>query len=399
MKWDPLIEHSVSNSAPSLQYSTNTANNSCSSAIHDNQLDSLFPNLKSVSPNTPPLVCAFASSPTALLRSADEEDSKTSDSCTKAKMAFTLDQLMPVVAPGGFAAPDNEEARFLLRLGYMVFGVVWKVQQPPDNHHIAYKHVLVAEVGSDEFLYVYITVPAWIINGLEIGNYSAVDYLGTARAPTTDNPNNRANLAKWPDFRKYISRIVPDPFFHWDLGDPKLNTTLAKLRQNRMQNLPLEPSLVPPPAKLSRADKKWRQTTNYTQFKAGKIDCTIEVVDRTKDREKSMSGSRVLTQLDNQRALDLHSTFEDVLAHAMEIQVHSTVTGKQPLKSMLAKTGYAIELWVLPQKYDGKVYEWKKDSKRELFVFLDVAVWKEHKQLYIEAHITQGKAKVVESMD
>lgn len=306
---------------------------------------------------------------------------------------------MPLIPPGGFAAPDNLGERYLVRLGDMVSGVVWKPQQPPDHHHIGYKHVVIAEVGSEHYFHVYLEIPAWVVNGIEIGNYSCANYLGTARAPTKDNPNDRANLANWPDFRKYISHIVPVPLFHWDLGDPKLNKTMAKLRRNRIQNLTLDPSLVPPPAKLSRADKKWRQVVNYTQLKDGKIACTVEVVDRTKDREKSASGRRVLTQLDNQRAFDLHCTFDEVLSHAMEIQVHSDLTGKQPLKSMLAKTGYGIELWVLPQKYDGKVYEWKKDLNRELYVFLDVAVWKEYKQLYIEAHITQGKAEVVESMD
>ena len=327
-------------------------------------------------------------------------------------MTSTPEELMPLIAPGGFAAPDNSESRYLVRLGDIVFGHVLKTfepiyanqqhfknKQPPANHHIEYKHVLVAEVGSDDYLYVYHKVPAWVINGIEVGNYSCAEYLGSARAPTKDNPHNRANLANRHDFNKYIHRITPVPLFHWYLGVPELDTILAKLRQDRIQNSTLDSSLVPPPAKLSMADKKWQQVVKYTQLKGGKIDCTIEVVDKTRDREKSTSGRRVQTDVNNQRAFDLHSTFEDVLSYATKIQVYPDDTDQQSLKSLLAETGYGIELWVLPQKYDGKVYEWKKDSNWELYGFLDSAVWKEHKQLYVEAHITQGKAKVVESVE
>jgi hypothetical protein len=351
-------------------------------------------------------------------------------------MTLPPDQIMPLVVLAGStaaaAAPSSSLSssswaaqRFYLRLGDMILGDILHPRQPPASHPIPYKHALVVEVGPEDLFHVYLEIPAWHINGVDIGNYSAAEYLGSARAPTTDNPNNRANLANWRDFNRHIRRVDPLPFFKWDLGDgSRLNPTLAALRQNRLDMRELEPKLTsPPPMQLVRAEKPWKVSSSspssrdYKKYQqqqrqllpaaARKIDCTVEIVDRTANRAHSATDARIRATLDNQHPWDRRSTFDEVLAHVLQIPVSSVpggTTTTHTLEKMLAQTQHALELWVLPQKFEGAgiLYEWKKASGWVLGVFLDdgddkgVVAKEESPQLFIEAHITQGKAKVVE---
>lgn len=222
------------------------------------------------------------------------------------------------------AAPDainQRGSRYYVRLGQKVCDI------KPDAM-IQSKQIVIAEVGAENRDYAYFYIPAWVVNGVQIGSWASMDEI--------------------VDIGEAIAefQFVPDSRFENQFDVGALEKELGTLRKKR-NNLPQ--GLLAPPVKFTKASQSWMTLCDQAQLGPGMIGCIVEIVNRTLLQD-------LYSNVDNQQIFDMNSSYEDVMAYARSIA--AGMDGSDTVGARVSKTSYKLVLlWVLPQKFDGQIYK------------------------------------------